>query len=196
MGKNNLDFNKNSKDSKLLREKEIVLKNRIWKRNFWIIIGYISGSLTIIILAFQIGQYQGYTQSSRNELKSFIEYLTTIKNGISIKQVNCNKELLQQGKTCEIEITIKNATSYECPLWVGVSADIKGHEYWNVQEDIVVIVLPVAITVLKRSFTFPINAEEGKYDIIVKIWYGKKSDPKQSEPISTALLSQKIRIVK
>lgn len=170
-------------------------KKKIWKI-FWIIIGYISSILTILVFAYQLGQYKGYRQARQDQLKNFSDYLKVIKNGIRITQALCDKNVLWQGDSCELSITIENSTSYECSFWLGASAiGPGGNELWNVAEDQQITVFPAGPNMVKRKFTFSKDAPIGKYDILIKLWYGKISDPKQSECISNAMLRQQVLVM-
>ena len=163
-----------------------------WQQ-FWVWVGYVSGALGILVVVFQVGQYEGYRQARRDEFKTFIEYLVAIKDGIRITQVSCDRSKLTQGETCEIQANIENRTPYECSLWMGLSAVMEnGKELWNTTEDRQLVISPSGLTIAKRQFTFPTNAVPGKCDIQINLWHGKTSDPKQSERISTAALRQQV----
>lgn len=172
------------------------IKNITWK-SLWAIVGYIGGALTILIVVFQIGQYFGYREAKKDEFKSFIEYLSEIKDGVHIADVICKNPVLKQGETCEIKTVINNTTAFECSLWIGLSATSEnGSLFWNVNEDKQIIVSPSGLTVIKRQYTFQINAPLGSYDIQISLWHGTKSDPKQSELISTAVIRQQVYVDK
>lgn len=164
-------------------------------RVFWKIIGYISVVLTIIVLSFQIGQYVGKTDAKKEELDKFISYIAQIKNGVSITLLSCNKNKVLTNEVVEILVTIKNKNNFECDLWFGASIRNKNRtEYWNTAEDIIITLAPSGLTNTNRLLTIPTNTQSGTYDLIVKLWFGKISDPTHSELISSAVLLRYLKV--
>jgi len=82
-------------------------------------------------------------------------------------------------------------------LWVGTSAvDSHGNEIWNTTQDSLVSISALGVTSIQRFLTFPINASHDIYDIHVNLWFGKLSDPTQSERISSAPIQKQLIIQK
>ena len=166
------------------------------KRRYLELFRFVGTIISIAVVIFGVGQYFGVKSAKKQEFKSFIEYIEQIRDGIRIENVSCQPKKLFVGETCEISIRIANETPYECDLWVGASAIGKdGKEFWNTRQDRLVTITPEGITLVKRFLTFPIGAKNGIYDLQVNLWYGRKSDPTQSERVSSAALRERIEII-
>jgi len=157
--------------------------------------GYIAASLGIAVVVFQVGEHFGARLARKQEFKDFVEYLDQIKSGVRIAGLSCNTDRLSPGDTCELTLTVANETPYECDLWVGTSAvDSQNNEIWNTAQDRMVTISASGVTSTKRFLTFPSDARPDTYDIQVNLWYGKRSDPTQSERVSSASIRRQLTV--
>lgn len=161
------------------------------------LIGYSSAILAIVGIGFAIGNYWGHKEAKQEDFESFVEYLSIVKKNVHIIDVSSDKKILNPGDKCEIYLRINNNSPLEHDLWVGASAiGPNGNEVWNIREDKRITITASGITKSSRYLSFPSNAQPGEYDIQVNLWYGKISDPKQSELIASAALRKQISIEK
>ncbi len=163
---------------------------------FWKAIGYISASVTLLVLAFQLGQYLGSRNAKRDEFGAFVTYIVSIKEGVAITGISSDQETLYPGGTCQISVTVQNRNSFESDLWVGASIIAADRtQYWNAREDRVVRITGSGFTTIKRSLTIPETTPPGTYDLSVNLWFGMVADPSHSERISSALLKDQITVI-
>lgn len=175
------------------KAKKIDLTRRYGENKFWVTVGHISAVIGVLGFVFAIGQYIGFRRARHEEFKTFLEYLSKIKEGVRIVNVTYDKTEVSHGEQCELLVNIENNSPYECTFWLGTTAIASGgKEFWSSTEDKTVTISPSGITGVKRTFTFPKDAIPGIYDIQVNLWYGQKSDPSQSERISAAVLRGQI----
>lgn len=166
-----------------------------FRHRFWVAIGYLGAAVAIGTFLFQQGHRWGYRDAKKQEFKAFITYLSEMKDGIGILDLQCDKQEVERGDKCILTVKIQNRNAYECDLWLGATIrDNEGSDYWNTSEDRLFTVSPSGITTISRQFTIPVEARPGLYDLRVNLWYGKTSDPSHSERISTALVSGQIKV--
>ncbi len=164
-------------------------------RNFWKVLGYIGIAIGISVVVFQVGKHFGFRSARQQEFKHFVAYLDQIKTGIRIASLYLNTDHFSPGDTIELSLTVVNETPYECDLWVGTSAvDSEGNEIWNTEQDLQVTISPSGVTSIKRFLTFPSDVKPDTYDIQVNLWYGQRSDPKQSVRISSASIKKQLTV--
>ena len=109
----------------------------------------------------------------------------TIEGAIQIIDLSYYPESLEKGKDVFLSFTIINKTSHRSiEAWLGASlVDEFGREYFNVNQDVDVILQP-GIRSYTRYLTIPAILTQGKYKIVGGVWLGKKSDVSNSRRIA------------
>lgn len=170
-------------------------EQRKFSAAFWKKIGYLSGALTLIVIAFQLGQYFGNINAKTEGLKEFVSYAAKIQHGVRITSLSCDKLDVWVGDTLNLNVTINNINNFECDLWLGASirsGDRK--EYWNVFEDRTFTIAASGFTSLRRPLTILSDVPAGEYDLIVNLWHGKISDPIHSMLITSSMLAKSLTV--